>query len=216
MNIIIIGAGKGISSSVAKLFGQNGFNVCLVARNEDKLQQEVSALASMNIVARYKVADAGNEQQLIAVLNDDVQQHGTPDVILYNAYAPNFKKLEQETWENIQAQMNVNVGGAFAVLKNFLPAAMKSGKGKFFFTGGGLSMYPQTTLVGLSMGKAALRNLVMSSALAAKPKSVHVATVTVCGFVKETDPKYNPDLIANEFWKLWQQTPEQFQTEIVY
>lgn len=44
MNILIFGAGPGLSHSVAKKFGSNGFDVTLVARTESKLIKEVEEL----------------------------------------------------------------------------------------------------------------------------------------------------------------------------
>lgn len=190
--------------------------MALVARNEKKLKAEVAHLKGAGIDAMYVVGDAGSEASLNDALNEIRGAYSHADTILYNAYAPSFKRLELETWESIQAQMAVNVDGAFNLLKKVLPFCKEQNKGKLFFTGGGLSLYPQPNLVGLSMGKTALRNLVVGTAEGLKGTGVHVATVTVCGFVKENDPKYNPAAIAEQYWALFNQQSGEFVTEVVY
>lgn len=216
MQITIIGAGSGISHAVAKLFGSKGYKVALIARNEEKLKSEVTELQSAGIEAMYVIGDAGSEASLDEALNKIREAFGHADAILYNAYAPSYKTLEHETWESIQGQLAVNVGGAFNLLKKVLPFCKEQNKGKLFFTGGGLALYPQPNLVGLSMGKAALRNLILGTVEGLKGTGVHVATVTVCGFVNEKDPKYSPAAIAEQYWGLFNQQPGEFVTEVVY
>lgn len=215
MQVTIIGAGPGISHAVATLFGSKGYSVGLIARKEEKLQAEVKELESLGIQATYAVGDAGSEASLTAALDATAGQLGEADMILFNAYAPVFKPLERETWESVKQQFDINVGGAFFLLKKMLPLYKQQNKGKLFFTGGGLSLYPQATLAGLSIGKAALRNLVIGTAQGLKSTNIHLATVTVLGFVKKEDPKYNPDAIAALYWDLFSEQG-QFTTEIKF
>ena len=51
--ITIIGAGKGISQSIAKKFGNEGFKIALIARNESNLQELVMQLSKLGIDATY-------------------------------------------------------------------------------------------------------------------------------------------------------------------
>lgn len=46
MNILILGAGPGLSRAIAELFGKKNFHVTLVSRNEEKLRKETSYLKS--------------------------------------------------------------------------------------------------------------------------------------------------------------------------
>jgi len=216
MQVTIIGAGTGISRAVAHLFGSKGFKVALVARNEDKLKAEVETLISQGIQAMYAVGDVSNEASLYSALDIILATYGHSDMLLYNPSSSIYKGLEDETWESLVAQLNINVGGAFHLLKRVLPYFKKENKGKLFFTGGGLSLHPQPNLTGLSMGKAALRNLVQGAAASVSGTNIHIAIVTVCGFVNESDPKYNPNAIAQHYWNLFKQKEGAFETEIIY
>lgn len=215
MKILIFGAGPGLSKSVAHLFGQKGFTVSLIARNEDKLKHDIKELEAADIKADYKVADVGDEKSWSAVLDNLTSSENLPDVIVYNAFS--FSKgIEDETWDSIKKQFDVNVGGAFNLLKAVLPVVQKRGKGKLFFTGGVLGVNPHPDYVGLSMGKAAMRNLVQAAAKKVEGTNIHIATLTVCGFISGADAKYAPDLIAGEYWKLYNQKRGDFEVEVVY
>ncbi len=215
MFAIIIGAGTGISQGVARLFGEKGFAIGLIARNEAKLKEETATLNRSGITAYYAVADTGNAAALYAALDQLEAKGGSPDLVHYNASASVYKPLEEEDWASIIQQLDVNAGGPFHVLKRYLPKFKEQNEGKLFFTGGGLSLYPQPGMAGLALGKAAMRNLVLGTAVGLKHSNVHVATVTVTGFVKKDDERYNPAAIAEIFWKLYQQQAP-YETEIVY
>ncbi|MFY8112304.1 MAG: hypothetical protein ACOVKP_09880 [Flavobacterium sp.] len=40
--------------------------------------------------------------------------------------------------------------------------------------------------------------------------------MTVCGFVNSEDEKYSPKAIAEQYWKLYNQTKDNFEGEIIY
>jgi len=96
-----------------------------------------------------------------------------------------------------------------------LDGMMEAGHGTILLTGGGLALAPLADLASLSIGKAAVRSLAFSLAEELEPAGIHVATVTICGFVQE-GTHFSPDRIAAEFWRLHQQSPGQFETEIAY
>lgn len=216
MQVTIIGAGPGISQSVAKLFGQKGYAVALVARQEEKLKELVDELTRLKIRSMYVVADVTDETSLIGALEQTIATLGQPDLVLYNASAMRVIDVLDEEWASIKAHMDINVGGAFYVAKHVLSSMLTQNKGNVFFTGGGSALTPFPQIASLSIGKAGLRALVQALARRAEGTGVHVAMVTVNGTVNPEHPKYNPDAIAEQYWTLFQQQPGEFQTEIIY
>lgn len=216
MRIVIFGVGTGLSRSVANLFGEKGFSVLLVARNEEKLQNETKLLQDKGISVAYRVADVSDGQEMFSVLTEIKRPETLPDVILFNAFANMSGGFADETWDNLKKELDVNVGGAFHILKEMLPMYQEVGKGSLFFTGGGFGITPVPDYLGISIGKAALRNMVQAAATQMNGTGVHVATVTVMGFIGGEDPKYAPDRIAEEYWKLYNQEAGNFETEIIY
>jgi NADP-dependent 3-hydroxy acid dehydrogenase YdfG len=216
MLVTIIGAGAGISHAVAELFGQKGFKIVLVARSEDKLKAQVEQLTTLGIDASCVIGDAGSESSLIKALDQIAEAHGPSDLVLYNAYYDNLKPLAAETWEGVKEQLDVNAGGVFHLLKHLLPQYKERNSGKIFITGGGLALQPMPRGLALGIGKAALRNMVQSVALDLRRTNIHLATLTVAGFVKPEDPKHNPKAIAEQYWRLYEQQPGEYETEVIY
>ena len=216
MLVTIIGAGAGISHAVAELFGQKGFKIALISRSEDKLKTQVEQLTASGIDASYVIGDAGSEASLISALDQIAEAHGPSDLVLYNAYYYNLKPLATETWEGVKEQLDVNAGGVFHLLKHLLPQYKERNSGKIFVTGGGLALQPMPRGLALGIGKAALRNMVQSVALDLKRTNIHLATLTIAGFVKPEDPKHNPKSIAEQYWRLYEQQPGEYETEVIY
>lgn len=211
MHIIIIGAGPGISAGVARKFGREGFRVSIVGRNESKLKDECAQLSSAGIQANYAVADVSVQSSLDHALAQ--LQAADADVIHFNPSASVYKSLAEESWDNMKAQLDVNAGGAFFLLQKMLPVFLRKNSGLLMFTGGGLSLQPSAQMVGLSMGKAALRSLVLAMMNSLKETQVRIGMVTVCGMVDPKDAKYNPDAIAEQFWHLYKGNTK---TDLIY
>lgn len=216
MNLLIIGAGKGISQATAKIFGTAGFRVSLISRSQDKLNMLSAELSILGVECAVATGHAGDAESLNSAIDRIVDLQGLPDVVLFNAYSFRSKSVSEENWEDIRASLDVNAGGAFHVLKRFLPEFQSRGYGKLFFTGGGLATAPMPRFLALGMGKAAMRNLVLAAAKIVSGTEVHVATLTVAGMVREGDPHYAPLSIAAQMMALYRQKPAEYQTEVVY
>ncbi len=214
--ITIIGSGKGISQGVAEKFGKEGFKVALIARTESKLQEQVKQLSEKGIEAFYAVANVADADSLKNALYSIRDKEGHAEVILYNAAAVSVMDILEQNWETIKQNLDITVGGYFNLMKMVLPFCLKENKGKLFVTGGGFALGGDDQWTSLSVGKAALRNLVQAFQKKAKGSNVHIAQLTVCGYVNPADEKYSPKLIAEQYWKLYQQKPNEFEYEIIY
>lgn len=214
--ITIVGAGPGISHGVAEKFGNEGFKVALIARTELKLIEQVKQLENKGIEAAYAVADVGNEESLKNALLSIKGKEGHAEVILYNAAAVSVMDILEQNWETIKLQMDTNVGGYFNLMKLVLPYCLKENKGKLFVTNGGFALSGDDQWTSLSVGKAALRNLVQAFQKKAEGSMVHIAQLTVCGYVNSNDEKYNPGKIAEQYWNLYLQNHPHFEKEIIY
>ena len=60
---LITGATEGIGYAFTKLFAKDGYDLILVARNEQKLQQVVSSYAADNVKASYYALDLSDLEE---------------------------------------------------------------------------------------------------------------------------------------------------------
>jgi NAD(P)-dependent dehydrogenase (short-subunit alcohol dehydrogenase family) len=210
---IVIGAGPGIGQAVARRFAREGLPVTVVARRAETLAQAAAVLASTGVQVVTVAADCANEVQLRTAVDKAVSTCGVPDVVVYNAALVRGDSLGQLSVRAHQQAWAVNVVGAVTAAAHVLPAMARRGCGSFFITGG--MPVPKPEYVSLSLGKAGVRTLVALLDQEYGPQGIHVATVTVDGPVAPGTP-FDPDLIAEHFWRLHRQPPCQWKQEIVH
>ena len=88
-------------------------------------------------------------------------------------------------------------------------------RGTILITGGGLALEPYPEWTSLSAGKAALRSYAIALHKALTPDDIHVAVIAVCGIVEPNGP-FAPDRIAEEYWRLHEETKPNWRRELVY
>ncbi len=213
--LAIIGAGPGIGQAVARQFARQGFRVALVARNAAKLQSLQQELTEQGFEAHSYPADAADSSSLTSTLERISTELSAPDVLVYNANssgATGAAALDPQTFEQ---DFRVNVSGALTASKAVLPGMIAAGRGTILFTGGGLALHPAAQYTSLSVGKAGLRSLALCLAQELEGRGVHVATVTVAGFV-QPGTAFDPDNIAAHYWRLHAQERDSWEAEHVF
>lgn len=212
---LIVGAGPGIGQSVAVAFAREGFDIALAARSPDKLKAFQPALDKAGAASRLYDVDASEEESLRRLFVRVRKDFGDPEVVVYNPAAHAVGKPTTLNTQQLLADFRVNVAGALICAQEAAPAMKTKGRGTLLLTGGGFAHEPAANYASLSLGKAALRNLTFSLAQELGAHGIHVATVTVYGFV-QSGTHFDPGRIAEAFLRLHRQEPGHFQTEIVF
>ncbi len=210
---IVIGAGPGIGVSVARRFARQGLPIGVVARSRSTVDAALRALAGTNVDTYGETADAADESALRGALDRIVERLGLPDVLVYNAAVIQWDAAGELTVAQHLQAWAVNVVGAITAATHLLPRMAEVGRGTFIITGGMPTPVPQVT--SLSLGKAGVRALAELLAAQFGPVGVHVATVTVAGAV-EPGTAFDPDGIADEYWRLHEQAPDAWEREVLY
>lgn len=215
MKLLQIGTGPGIGLAVARKFGKAGFEILMVARNAEKLEGFKSELAAEGIVAQGFAADIADEAAFGAVLQEIVAQHADIEVLHYNASAYNPATPTNMSIPVMISDFKTSVVGAVIAVQAVFPQMEARKQGHILLTGGGTALKAPAMLASLGIGKAGLRNLAFSLAEECAPAGVHVATITISCMVKP-GTHFDPELIAGEFWRLYQQVPDDWETEVVW
>ncbi len=213
--LTIIGMGEKNGLALARQFGKNNFTVAMLARSEEKLEDFQKQLEREDIESYYYFANAADADSIREGLRYVKGSLGDTDVLIYNAAVIGKTNLSGVSADKLTDDFRVNVIGAVVATQEVLPAMEARKAGKIFFTGGGLSINPDSRYGSLGIGKAGLRNAAHSLHQELRAKGIHVATVTIQGFIREDDEKYNPATIAEQFWQLYEQR-EDFDIEIQY
>jgi short-subunit dehydrogenase len=192
---LIVGAGSGLSASLARGFAKAGMRVALAARSVDKL----SPLAQ-EIGAKTYACDAsqrGDVEKLFAEL-DAVQ--ATPDVVVYNAsYRTRGALIELDPAE-VAKSIAVSAFGGFLVAQAAVKRMLPRGHGAILFTGASASIKGYAQSAPFAMAKFALRGLAQSMARELSPQGIHVAHFVIDGGIRSArraEPADKPDSLID-------------------
>ncbi|MFF3580422.1 SDR family NAD(P)-dependent oxidoreductase [Streptomyces mirabilis] len=83
-SIAIVGAGPQLGLAIARTFGSQGFDVALISRNRDKLDDLVDTLSAEGITAAAFHADVLDRDALTQALKDAATQFDGIDVLEYS------------------------------------------------------------------------------------------------------------------------------------
>ncbi|MGY6653005.1 SDR family NAD(P)-dependent oxidoreductase [Amycolatopsis sp. TRM77291] len=206
---VIIGAGPGIGRSVAHRFAREGLPITVVTRSAATLEPLAAELGTVLALT----ADVTDEKSLRSALDTAAREHGEPDVVVYNAAIIQADAPGELSVERHLAAWSVNVVGAITTAAHVAPGMAERGSGTIIVTGGMPEAVPAYT--SLSLGKAGVRTLVSLLDTQFGPSGVHVATVTVAGPVAK-GTAFDPDDIAEHYWRLHIQPRDAWQQEIVH
>lgn len=212
--VFIIGAGPGIGTSVARRFAAAGMPAGLIARTAATVDAARAAVAAAapGVPVAGTIADAGQDDQLTAALDELTGRLGVPGALIYNAGLIRHDRPGELDRERHLAAYAINVLGALTAAVHLAPAMAEAGGGTILLTGG--MPEPDPAVTSLSLGKAGVRALTKLLASEYGSAGVHVATVTVGGAVAPGGP-YDPDLIAGHYWRLHTQPPQAWEHEVV-
>ena len=198
---LIVGAGSGLSASLARKCAAAGMRVALAARNVDKLKA-----LEKEAGARSYACDASDPSQVNALF----AALGTaPDLVVYNpSYRVRGPLLGLDAAE-VKKTLLVTAYGGFLVAQAALKGMVARGSGSLFFTGASASVKGYAESAPFAMGKFALRGLAQSLAREMGPKGIHVAHFVIDGGIlragdtraagREADGMLSPDAIADTY-----------------
>ena len=199
--MLIIGMGQGLSLGIAEKFGQEGYQIGMISRSQDKLLQLKNQLAEQDIVSEFATADVANTPEMIAAIQSIKSKLGSISILQYNAVDYRMKPLMDETVDDLTNGFKISVANAFAATKELL-ADLKENKGSILLTGGGSANHPNPDMASISMGKAGLRNLALQLHQVLKPENIFVGTITISGWISPESQTHTPAMLAKKFWDL--------------
>ena len=207
---LIVGAGPGLSASLARLFSREGMAVALAARNADKLAglaRETGAVA-----LSCDASESAQVERLFASLD---AQLGAPSLVVYNAGRRVRGPIEALDPGEVQRAWMVGCFGGFLVAQQAARRMLATQRGTILFTGATASVKGFAQSAGFALNKFGLRGLAQSLARELAPKGIHVAHIVIDGGIassyaksaeeRASDRFLDPDAIAREYLHLHRQ-----------
>jgi NAD(P)-dependent dehydrogenase (short-subunit alcohol dehydrogenase family) len=208
-NALIVGAGEGLSASLARLLAREGIGVALAARRTEKLGALCAETGSHAYACN--ATDPGEVERLFGLVEREI---GVPDVVVYNASARARGSFVDLVPADVAQAIAVSAFGGFLVAQQAVKRMLPNRHGAILFTGASASIkgYPQSAP--FAMGKFALRGLAQSMARELSPQGIHIAHFVIDGGIRSAtrneptdrpDSMLDPDAIALNYWNVLQQ-----------
>jgi short-subunit dehydrogenase len=206
---LIVGAGSGLSASLARVFTTAGMKVALAARSAAKLDEFVQSTG-----CKAFNCDAAKRDEVEKLFADLDAAKLTPDVVVYNAsYRTRGPFAELDPLE-VEKSIAITAYGAFLVAQAAVRRMLPRGQGALLFTGASASVKGYAQSAPFAMGKFALRGLAQSLARELSPQGIHVAHFVIDGGIASArrvapadkpDSLLDPDAIAASYMQVLQQ-----------
>jgi len=176
---LIVGAGSGLSASLARVLAKEGIKVALAARSTGDLDSLVEATG-----ARAFTCDASKPADVTRLFGELDASFGEPEIVIYNAsYRTRGPLIELDPAE-VEKSLAVSAFGGFLVAQQAARRMLPKKRGAILFTGASASVKGYALSAPFAMGKFALRGLAQSMARELSPQGIHVAHVVIDGGIK--------------------------------
>jgi|TARA_Y200000002_G_scaffold101435_1_gene82296 short-subunit dehydrogenase len=210
--VLIVGAGMGLSASIARLCSSEGMEVALAARNIDKL---VSLKKEIN--AKTFKCDASDINEVSSLFRELDQSFGIPNLVIYNPSSRIRGAIGDLDPKETQEAINITCFGGFLVAQEASKRMLKNKKGSIFFTGASASIKGFANSSVFAMGKFGLRGLAQSLARELHPQNIHIGHFIIDGGIGKSSTGYkliNPDSIANTYLEVHKQDSSAWTWEV--
>jgi len=215
---LIVGAGSGLSASLARALAKEGIKVALAARSTSDLDP-----LAKEIGARTLACDASQHADVEKLFAELDASFGAPEVVIYNASYRTRGPLVELDPAEVEKSIAVSAYGGFLVAQQAARRMLPKRRGAILFTGASASVKGYALSAPFAMGKFALRGLAQSMARELAPQGIHVAHVVIDGGIKSArreesadkpESMLDPDAIAATYLHLMHQPRSAWAWEI--
>jgi NAD(P)-dependent dehydrogenase (short-subunit alcohol dehydrogenase family) len=214
---LIVGAGDALGGAITRRFAREGFAVCAVRRNGDKLAPLVGGIRDDGGEAYAFGADARKEEVMSDLVQRIEREIGPLEVAVFNIGA-NVRFSIRETTSRVYFKVwEMGCFAGFLTGREAAKVMVPRGRGTIIFTGATASLRGAEGFSAFAGAKHALRALAQSMARELGPQGVHVAHTIIDGAIdtafirdnfperyalKDRDGILDPEAIAENYWQL--------------
>ena len=202
-SVLIVGAGSGLSASLARRCHAAGMQVALAARDGEKARSVAQETGAS--LHRFDAASIKDVAALFAALDASI---GAPDLVVYNPSARLRGPIADLDPEATRIAIEVTCFGAFLVAQQAARRMLARGSGSILFTGASAGVKGFANSSVFAMGKFGLRGLAQALARELHPQNIHIGHFVIDGGIASerqdrkddgSDRMLDPDAIAEAY-----------------
>lgn len=219
---LITGVGPGTGRALVQRFSADEYQVAMMARSNDRLQEVVKSAPS----AHAFPCDVSDTAQLTTQVEAIKSSLGAPSIVIHNAVGGAFGSFLDIQPEQLEQNFQINTIALLHLARLTVPDMIEQGGGALLCTGNTSAYRGKAQFAGFAPTKAAQRILLESIAREAGPKGVHAAYVAIDAvidvpwtrerFVEKPDDFFcKPADIAEECFHIAHQSKSAWASEII-
>jgi NAD(P)-dependent dehydrogenase (short-subunit alcohol dehydrogenase family) len=124
---LITGGSSGIGLAIARLLGEEGYALTVVARRPDKLEAAAQGLRDEGYEVTHAAAQMGDEEQLRAAIETHRDAYGRMDVLVNNAGVGIGQPMDEIQTKHLDIQIGVNLRALIIATRECLPMLKEAG-----------------------------------------------------------------------------------------
>ncbi|MCY4725621.1 SDR family NAD(P)-dependent oxidoreductase [Nocardioides sp. STR2] len=211
--ILVVGAGPGVSASVARRFADEGHDVALLGQDQQVLDQLAADLGARGANVGHACVDVTDEQAARDAVRRFGEHTGRIDVLHFNPSA--FREKDPLTLSVAELLEDVALGvGALLTVVQAARPYMSAG-GRISVTGSMAADQPWERAASLGVQKAGVRNLVHSIDKTLAGDGIRAVSVTVRGSLAR-EGAFTPDRVADAIWEAVATDDADWRSEVPY
>jgi NAD(P)-dependent dehydrogenase (short-subunit alcohol dehydrogenase family) len=191
--VLVVGAGPGVSGSLARRFADEGHDVALLGHDQQVLDDLAADLERRGVAVGHACVDVTDEQAARDAVRRFGEHTGRIDVLHFNPSAFREKDPLSLTVGELLEDVALGVGALLTVLQAARP--YMSAGGRISVTGSMAADQPWERAASLGVQKAGVRNLVHSIDKTLAPDGIRAVSVTVRGSLSR-EGAFTPDRVA--------------------
>lgn len=174
----IVGSGEGLGASLARIFGEGGFDVAVMSRTPKGSAAALETARATGARAEYFAVDARDPAVMEGAFGPVEAALGPVEVLVYNVRGGlSFKAPLDTAPGELTDALQLEVVGAFAAARGVLPGMLARGRGTILFSSATAALRGSAKGLLYSTAKFGLRAVSQSLAKAYAAKGIHVVHV---------------------------------------
>ncbi len=145
---LVTGASSGLGVEFAKALANQGANIALVARREEKLKEVQKEIEELGVTCHYYVCDVMQTEQIKNAVEQVEKDFGRIDILVNNAGLGLFDNAEKTTDEMWRKMIDTNLNGVYFFAREVGKVMLKQKYGRIINIG---SIHSTVAMKGLPL-----------------------------------------------------------------
>lgn len=176
-NAIVTGSGNGIGRAIAERFASEGARVTVAEIEEDAGQETVGLIEQAGGKAHFVRTDTSDSSSVKESIASAISAHGELDLLVNNAAAFVFGKVEEVTQDDWAKVFGVNVIGYANCVRESLPSMRRNNGGAIVNIASVSSFIAQPEFIPYNASKGAVAQLTRCLAMDLSTDNIRVNAV---------------------------------------